>query len=194
MSKRQRKRRRTSDHLPFGVVLRAVARALELVFSLVPRDDATQVRAHRAQAVVSQSAVRLHDEVRRVALQALRQRVIARQVRLQPSGSFDVIALRILCGLTGTTTAGAVKHGNEREVSDASSRERSRNSEISPSVVAYPRDRDVGDLVAKTCATLETMHALAIACTRSRTSGRHREIMRDNAIPRRASSSVVRSA
>lgn len=68
-------RRGPADDLALVVVLAAVARALELVLSLVPGDDAAQVRAHGVQAVVSQGAVVLHDQVRGVALWHSKPRV-----------------------------------------------------------------------------------------------------------------------
>lgn len=108
MCERKAERRRAADHLSFGVVLRAVARALELVLSLVPGDDATQVRAHRVQTKVSERPILLDDQVSGVALQALRERVVARQVRLEPRRLLDVVTVRILRGLTGTTATGAV--------------------------------------------------------------------------------------
>lgn len=108
---RQGERRRAANHLALRVVLGTVARALELVFSLVPRHDATEVRAHGVQAEVGQGAIRLDDEVRRITLQALREGVVAREVRLQPSGALDVVAVRILGRLTSSTTASAAKRG-----------------------------------------------------------------------------------
>ena len=105
---RKAERRRAADHLTLGVVLRAVARALELVLSLVPGDDATQVRAHRVQTKVRERPILLDDQVSGVTLQALRERVVARQVRLEPRRLLDVVTVRILRGLTGTTATGAV--------------------------------------------------------------------------------------
>lgn len=49
-----------------------MARALELVLSLVPRDDATQVRADGVQAEFGQGAIPLDNQVRGITLQALR--------------------------------------------------------------------------------------------------------------------------
>jgi hypothetical protein len=48
-----------------------VAGADELVLGLVPGHDAAQVRAHGVQAVALDRLVLLHDQVRRVTLQAL---------------------------------------------------------------------------------------------------------------------------
>ena len=68
MREREGQRRGAADHLALVVVLRAVARALELVLRLVPRDDAAEVRADRVEAKVRDGAVVLDDDVRRVAL------------------------------------------------------------------------------------------------------------------------------
>ena len=124
---REAERRRAADHLTLGVVLRAVARALELVLSLVPGDDATQVRAHRVQTKVSERPILLDDQVRGVTLQALRERVVARQVRLEPRRLLDVVTVRILRGLTGTTATGAVvRISNTQSVTYSRSRRRRR--------------------------------------------------------------------
>ncbi|OUS42331.1 hypothetical protein BE221DRAFT_62951, partial [Ostreococcus tauri] len=104
----QGERSRTADHLTVGIVLGAVARALELVLSLVPRDDATQVRAHRVQAEIREGTVRLDDQVRGVTLQTLGQRIVTRKVRLQPRRLLDVVAVSILRRLTSTATTGTV--------------------------------------------------------------------------------------
>lgn len=109
MGERQGERRRAANHLALRVVLGTVARALELVFSLVPRHDATEVRAHGVQAEVGQRTIRLDDEVRSVTLQPLREGVVARKVRLQPSGALDIVAVRILGRLTSSTTARTAK-------------------------------------------------------------------------------------
>jgi len=122
---REAERRRAADHLTLGVVLRAVARALELVLSLVPGDDATQVRAHRVQTKVSERPILLDDQVSGVTLQALRERVVARQVRLEPRRLLDVVTVRILRGLTGTTATGAVvRISNTQSVTCSRSRRR----------------------------------------------------------------------
>ena len=68
MREREGQRRGAADHLALVVVLRPVARALELVLRLVPRDDAAEVRAVRVEAKVRDGAVVLDDDVRRVAL------------------------------------------------------------------------------------------------------------------------------
>ena len=124
MREREAERRRAADHLTLGVVLRAVARALELVLSLVPGDDATQVRAHRVQTKVRERPILLDDQVRGVTLQALRERVVARQVRLEPRRLLDVVTVRILRGLTGATATGAVVRisSNTRSVTCSRSR------------------------------------------------------------------------
>ena len=109
MGEGQGKRSRTANHLPGGVVLGAVARALELVLGLVPRDDAAQVRANSVQPEVREGTILLDDQVRGVTLQALRERVVARQVRLEPFSLLDVVAVRVLSRLTGATAAGAVR-------------------------------------------------------------------------------------
>ena len=109
VSERQGERRRTANHLAVGVVLRTVARALELVLSLVPRDDATQVRAHGVETEIADVTILRHHQVRGIALQALREGVIARQVGLQPRRLLDVVAVGIFRRLTSTTTAGAVR-------------------------------------------------------------------------------------
>ena len=102
--------RRGSTDLESGrVVLRAVARAHELVLRGVPRHDASQVRAHGVQSVLLDRLVLLDNQVRGIALQALREGVIARQVGLQPRRLLDVVAVGILRRLTSTTTAGAVR-------------------------------------------------------------------------------------
>ncbi len=70
-----RSERRASDaatHARTGlVVLGAVARAHELVLGLVPGHDAAEVRADGVEAVLLDGLVLLHDQVRRVALEAL---------------------------------------------------------------------------------------------------------------------------
>ena len=109
MGEGQGKRSRTANHLPVGVVLGAVARALELVLGLVPRDDAAQVRAHSVQPEVREGTILLDDQVRGVTLQALRERVVARQVRLEPFSLLDVVTIRVLSRLTGAAAAGAVR-------------------------------------------------------------------------------------
>ena len=68
MGEGQGKRSRTANHLPVGVVLGAVARALELVLSLVPGHDAAEVGAHGVEAVVLDGAVILDDDVGGVTL------------------------------------------------------------------------------------------------------------------------------
>ena len=85
-----------------------MARALELVLSLVPRDDATQVRADGVQAEFGQGAIPLDNQVRGITLQALRQRVVTRQVRLQPRSALDVVTVGILSRLASATTTSAV--------------------------------------------------------------------------------------
>ena len=60
--------RGAADHLTLVVVLGAVARALELVLSLVPGHDAAKVGAHGVEAVVLDGAVILDDDVGGVTL------------------------------------------------------------------------------------------------------------------------------
>lgn len=60
--------RGAADHLTLVVVLGAVARALELVLSLVPGHDASEVGAHGVEAVVLDGAVILDDDVGGVTL------------------------------------------------------------------------------------------------------------------------------
>jgi hypothetical protein len=81
-----------------------VARAFELVLSLVPRNDATQVRAHGIDAKVTNFTPRIDHQVSRVTLQTLRQSVITRQVVLQPSRLLDVVTGGVLGRLAGATT------------------------------------------------------------------------------------------
>ena len=60
--------RGAADHLTLVVVLGAVARALELVLSLVPGHDAAEVGAHGVEAVILDGAVILDDDVGGVTL------------------------------------------------------------------------------------------------------------------------------
>ena len=58
----------TADDLALVVVLGAVARALELVLSLVPGDNAAKVGAHSVEAEIGNGAVGLDDDVSGVTL------------------------------------------------------------------------------------------------------------------------------
>ena len=66
--------RGAADHLTLVVVLGAVARALELVLSLVPGHDAAKVGAHGVEAVVLDGAVILDDDVGGVTLRCWKGR------------------------------------------------------------------------------------------------------------------------
>ena len=66
--------RGAADHLTLVVVLGAVARALELVLSLVPGHDAAKVGAHGVEAVVLDGAVILNDDVGGVTLRCWKGR------------------------------------------------------------------------------------------------------------------------
>ena len=68
VSERERERGRAAHDLALVVVLRAVARAHELVLGLVPRHDAAKVGAHSVEAVGLNRLVLLHDQVGGIAL------------------------------------------------------------------------------------------------------------------------------
>mmetsp|Transcript_11791 Transcript_11791/g.25504 ORF Transcript_11791/g.25504 Transcript_11791/m.25504 type:complete len:210 (+) Transcript_11791:609-1238(+) len=101
---RQRKRRRATDNLAGGVVLRAVARADVLKLGAVPRDDAAEVGANGVDGVVLERLVLLHDEVVGVALEALHKCAVRVRVSLGPRGGFDIVAERVLCDKAGAAT------------------------------------------------------------------------------------------
>merc|ERR1711933_294509 len=81
---RQGQWRRATHHLAVLVVLRAMARAAELVRSPVPRHDTAQVRAHGADAKVLDAILR-GDDVRGLALQALHELAVVVLMRLLPA-------------------------------------------------------------------------------------------------------------
>lgn len=88
--------RRATDDPALVVVLRAVAGADELVLGAVPRHDAPQVGADGVDAVGGQRLVLLHHQVRRVALEPLRQRPVVGAVGLEPLVHLDVVAQLVL--------------------------------------------------------------------------------------------------
>mmetsp|Transcript_19267 Transcript_19267/g.53941 ORF Transcript_19267/g.53941 Transcript_19267/m.53941 type:complete len:243 (+) Transcript_19267:380-1108(+) len=104
--------------LALGVVLGAVAGALELVLGRCPGHDATQVGAHSVDAVrLNAGAVLGGHQVGGVTLQALGQLAGAGLgVALQPLVDFDVRAQDVLGGLAtaATTTAGGHEEEGER--------------------------------------------------------------------------------
>lgn len=113
---RERQRRRAAHLLARRVVLRAVARAHELVLGLVPRHDAPEVRADGVEAVLLDLAAVGHDEVGRVALEALRELARAGLVRLEPGRGLDVVAGRVLGGLAAAAAADPVLLSWEGEI------------------------------------------------------------------------------
>lgn len=74
MTSRTYQRCWSSNNLPLVVVLRSVARAHELVLSLIPRNNTTKVGAHGVDAIRGQRSVILHNKVGRVALKQVHQR------------------------------------------------------------------------------------------------------------------------
>lgn len=102
---RERQRRRAAHLLARRIVLRAVARAHELVLGLVPRHDAPEVRADGVEAVLLDLARLGHDQVRGVALEALRELAGSRLVRLEPGRGLDVVAGRVLGRLAAAAAA-----------------------------------------------------------------------------------------
>lgn len=111
VGERERQRRRAAHLLARRVVLGAVARAHELVLGLVPRHDAAQVRADGVEAVLLDLAALGHDQVGRVALEALRELAGSRLVRLEPGRGLDVVAGRVLGGLAAAAAADPVGGG-----------------------------------------------------------------------------------
>ena len=107
---RERERRRAADHLAVEVVLRAVARALVLERGDVPRHDAAEVRAHGVDREVGERVVLLHDQVVRVALEALDE--LARRVRhvLDPLRDVHLVAERVLREQPAAAAAAARRH------------------------------------------------------------------------------------
>ena len=67
------------------------------------------MRAHGVETEIADVTILRHHQVRGIALQALREGVVARQVSLQPRRLLDVVAVGIFRRLTSTTTAGAVR-------------------------------------------------------------------------------------
>merc|ERR1719305_1967054 len=96
MGERQRERRRATNDLAGEVVLGAMARADVLVGGAVPRHDAAEGRAHGVDGVVLNRAILLHDQVVRVALEALHQRATGEGVLLRPLSADHVIAQGVL--------------------------------------------------------------------------------------------------
>ena len=109
----ERERGGAADNLAFVVVLRPVARALEFVLRVVPRDDAAEMRAHGVETKISNGAVVLHDEVRRVTFEALGELAVTGQMRLEPSCALDFRTSSIFGCDAGTTTAGAEEEKKE---------------------------------------------------------------------------------
>merc|ERR1719326_2518407 len=120
---RERERRRATDDLASKVILRAVARADVLVGGAVPRHDAAKVRAHSVDRVVLDAAVLLHDQVVRVALQALHQTAGRVRPLLGPLSALDLVAERVL---RLDATAAAAATGRDEEVHEATAKPANR--------------------------------------------------------------------
>lgn len=106
MRESQAQRRRASDDFAVFVVLRTVARAHELILSLVPRDNAAEMSANSIDSEVF-NATLSGDQVCCISLKALHELVVARFVRSRPCRQFDVITDPVLSSETAASTASA---------------------------------------------------------------------------------------
>ena len=103
VSQGQGKWGRATHHLALLIVLGSMARAAELVGSLVPGHDAAKVSAHGQECEVL-DVVRSGDEVVRLTLQSLHQLAVVVLVALHPRIKGHRIAINISCKLSTTAT------------------------------------------------------------------------------------------
>lgn len=103
VSQGQGKWGRAAHHLAVLIVLGSMARAAELVGSLVPGHDAAKVSAHGQECEVL-DVVSSGDEVVRLTLQSLHQLTVVVLVALHPRIKGHRIAINISCKLSTTAT------------------------------------------------------------------------------------------
>ena len=109
VSQGQGKWGRATHHLALLIVLGSMARAAELVGSLVPGHDAAKVSAHGQECEVL-DVVRSGDEVVRLTLQSLHQLTVVVLVALHPRIKGHRIAINISCKLSTTATTCHRRH------------------------------------------------------------------------------------
>ena len=109
VSQGQGKWGRATHHLALLIVLGSMARAAELVGSLVPGHDAAKVSAHGQECEVL-DVVRSGDEVVRLTLQSLHQLAVVVLVALHPRIKGHRIAINISCKLSTTATTCHRRH------------------------------------------------------------------------------------
>lgn len=128
-------------------ILGAVARALELVLSLVPRHDTSQMGAHGVECKVLEiGAVVVDNEVGGVALEPLDEVARARKVGLEVLGAVDVVAQGVL---GDGAAAGAAARLRDKEVGERAQdaqgdgADRARQQDVHGVALGHVRDHDV---------------------------------------------------
>jgi hypothetical protein len=104
---------RSTNNLALGVVLGSMARALELVLSSDPRDDAAKMGADGIDSEVLNGTIGTDDEVGGVTPEALGKRVVSSLVGGEPRGGLDVSSEGILS--SNSTASSPSRLGNEEE-------------------------------------------------------------------------------
>mmetsp|Transcript_2338 Transcript_2338/g.3457 ORF Transcript_2338/g.3457 Transcript_2338/m.3457 type:complete len:252 (-) Transcript_2338:224-979(-) len=112
---RQSKRQwgRSTNDLPGFIVLRTVARALELLLSSVPWHNTSKMRAYRVQAVRFEVITCIvHDQVGSISLKTLDKLSSTLPLRLNPLGLDHIVAQSILSN--GTSSGATLAWGIEK--------------------------------------------------------------------------------
>ena len=99
---------RPTDHLALRVVLRSVARALELVLSPDPGDDAAKMGADSVDSEVLYGTISTNDKVGGVSPESLGKRVVSSLMGGEPGLCLHVISEGVLGSNATASTSSAL--------------------------------------------------------------------------------------